>query len=72
MGFSSSGGRSFVRSVACGSDLFEQQSELRDIWQAALAAMIPDDASTSRGKLSTFAELAAAVLWLGAHSVRRY
>jgi hypothetical protein len=70
MGFSSSGGRSSVRSVACGSDPSEQQSELRDIWQVALAAMIPDAASTSRGGLSTFAELAAEALWLGARFAR--
>lgn len=49
-GFSSLGVRSFVRSVACGSDLSGQQSEFRDIWQTALAAMIPDAASTSRSE----------------------
>jgi hypothetical protein len=70
MGFSSSGARSFVRSVACGSDLSEQQSEFRDIWQVAPAAKIPDDASTSRGGLPTFAEHAVVVLWLGARSAR--
>jgi len=70
MGFSSLGVRSFIRSVACGSDRSGQQSEFRDIWQTALAAMITGAASTSRSELSTFAELAAAVLWLGARSVR--